>query len=152
MNGPTDLTLRPAAPADEMTIHRLVREAQINPLGIHWERFVVIESPQRTVVACGQIKRHSDGTHELASLVVDPAWRGQGLARRIIEHLIAHHAGPLFLMCESSLEPLYEKFGFVRLADADLPRYFRRMKFLMQLPEKLGGFSISIMQLSGHDR
>jgi amino-acid N-acetyltransferase len=143
--------LRPAAAADDAAIRRLIREGEINPMGLDWQRFTIAEAPDGTVVACGQIKPHQDGSHELASIAVTAAWRGRGLARAIIESLLAAHPGVLYLMCESSLEPLYEKFGFARLDEAEYPRYFRRMKKLMALPEKLSGFEISIMRRAAAD-
>ena len=137
--------MRKAAARDEPAIFGLIRQGGINPTGIHWERFVVIDSPQGKVIACGQIKPHKDGSWELASIVVEKEWQGQGLARRIIEHLLAQHSGPLYLFCESSNMPLYEKFGF-KLADENgLPRYFRRLLRLAQIPERLRLFKIVVM-------
>ena len=95
-------------------------------MSLNWERFVVAEASDGAVVACGQIKPHRDGSQELASLTVTEAWRGRGLARAIIEHLVAGHEGELYLMCVERLGPFYEKFGFVAIKDLkDMPRYFR---------------------------
>jgi GNAT superfamily N-acetyltransferase len=58
---------------------------------------------------------------------VYPAYRGRGVARAIIEYLLQHNPRPLYLMCASSLEPFYEKFGFRRLAYEDMPPYFQRI-------------------------
>lgn len=149
MPNASDLLLRPAKAADETTIRRLIREAHINPMGVHGERFVVIESPEGGVIACGQVKPHRDGTRELASLVVDRAWRGRGLARRIVAHLLEAHPGDMYLMCASNLELFYEKFGFREVEDASLPRYFRRMKALVRLPERFAGFKLLIMVREG---
>ncbi len=115
-------------------------------MGVRWKRFIVIESPEGRVIACGQIKPHADGTEELASLAVDKAWRGNGLARRVIEYLIGIHEGPLYLMCAAHLKELYEKFGFFVLEDEQLPRYFRRIKRFMKIPEKLGLMVVLIMK------
>jgi GNAT superfamily N-acetyltransferase len=79
------------------------------------------------------VKPHGDGTRELASLAVQPAYRGQGVARQLIEHLLAHHPPPLYLTCRSRLQPLYEKFGFRAVPPADLPLYFRRIARLAAL-------------------
>ena len=141
-----DLKLRKAAARDEPAIFGLIRQGGINPTGIRWDRFIVIDSPEGKVIACGQLKPHSDGSLELASLVVERAWRGKGLARRIIEHLLTQHDGPLYLMCESSLRPLYEKFGFSAVDEADLPRYFRRIKRFVRIPQRLGLFSVLVMK------
>ena len=110
------VTLRPATAADAAVIRSLVYAARINPTGLDWKRFVVAPGPNGEVIGCAQIKPHRDGSRELASLVVAPAWRGNGVARAIIEHLVANHPGPLYLTCRASLGPFYERFGF-RVAD-----------------------------------
>ena len=40
---------------------------------------------------------------------------------------------PLYLMCESSLGALYEKFGFRAIVYDEMPRYFQRMSKLAGL-------------------
>lgn len=118
---------RAATAADAWPIRRLIYRTGINPSGLKWERFLVIDSPEGALIACGQIKPHADGTRELASIAVRPEWRGRGLARRIIEGLLERETGEVFLMCRSSNAPLYEKFQFGEAALADLPRYFQRV-------------------------
>ena len=81
-----DFSLRPAAAEDLAAIKKLVRTARINPTGLKWDRFSVIENDLGEVIACGQIKPHFDGSDELASLVVDPDYRGYGHARSLLEH------------------------------------------------------------------
>jgi N-acetylglutamate synthase-like GNAT family acetyltransferase len=121
------IALRPATAEDDATIRWLVRTGQINPLGLDWRRFVVAVNEPGQVVGCGQIKPHGDGSHELASLAVHPDWRGQGIARAILERLIAAHPGTLHLICRAELGSLYEKFGFRSLEFEEMPKYFRRL-------------------------
>jgi amino-acid N-acetyltransferase len=123
-------SLRPAQQGDVPAIRRLVRTGGINPLGLHWPRFIVIES-EEGVVACGQVKPHGDGTLELASIAVDPAERGKGHARCIIEHLIQANPDPLYLTCRESMWALYEKFGFQRLDPQEMSPYFRRLSSIV---------------------
>lgn len=130
--------LRPATAADDAAIKALIRAAQINPLGLNWRRFWVAVDKNGRLLACGQIKQHRDGAHELASIAVIEEWRGQGVARAIIERLIAGHSGPLWLTCISRLTPFYEKFGFVEVtAVAEMPPYFRRVTRLFRLFRRL---------------
>ncbi len=131
------VSIRPAAPKDTARIHKLALTAHINPAGLDWRRFVVIPNADDEVIACGQVKPHRDGSNELASIVVEPAWRGRGLARRIIEHLIASAEGPLYLMCRSTLGSLYEKFGFHPVQYEHMPRYFQRVSRLASIIEIL---------------
>ena len=149
MNRSTQLTLRPAAAEDEIAIHSLIREGGVNPLGIRWPRFVLIETQDGEVVACGQIKPHADGTNELASIVVKKEFRGQGLARRIIEHLLAGHPGTLYLMCAARACSMYEKFGFYGIEEDEYPRFFRRLSWIMKISARLFGMRGLIMRRDG---
>jgi len=125
-------SIRPATSNDDTVIRNLVNAARINPTGLDWRRFVVAVSPVGEVIGCGQIKPHKDGSNELASIVVDPDWRGNGVASAMIEHLIAANSGPLYLTCRSGLGPFYEKFGFRVVNEAEMTPYFRRLNRLVK--------------------
>lgn len=125
-----EFVLRPAVYQDTPAIYELARQGRINPTGLKWERFIVAETPESQIIACGQIKPHRDGSQELASIVVTKEWRHRGVARAIIEELIAGFDGPLYLMCRSSIGPMYEKFGFRVLEEDQMPKYFRRVSKL----------------------
>lgn len=140
-----DFTLRPARAEDSSAIHALIKEGDINPTGLDWQRFVLAVDSADIPVGCGQIKPHKDGSQELASIAVTAAWRHKGVARAIIEHLMAGHSGPLYLMCDSELPPLYEKFGFRILSLDEMPRYFRRIVKLMTPAFRALGFEVRVM-------
>jgi N-acetylglutamate synthase-like GNAT family acetyltransferase len=123
-------TIQPAKFEHANQIRNLVLRSGINPTGLDWKRFLVAESTDSGFIGCGQIKAHADGTHELASIAVEPKWRGRGVARAIIEALLVSYAGELFLMCQSSLGAMYEKFGFVGITETEMPTYFRRVSKL----------------------
>ena len=125
-----DVTLRPATADDAAGIKALIHLVRINPMDLDWRRFLVASSADGELVACAQVKPHADGTLELASLAVRPAWRGRGLARRLVERLLSQSPRPLYLTCRSSLGIFYEKFGFRSLAFSELPPYFRRIQRL----------------------
>ena len=143
----TDIIFRPATAADALAIHRLIRLVRINPMSLDWERFTVASSPDGKLVACGQVKPHSEGTLELASIAVHPDWRGRGLARQMIERLLAASPRPLYLTCRSELEPFYVKFGFRSLAVSELTPYFRRIQKLANLVMFREGMTLSVMRL-----
>jgi N-acetylglutamate synthase-like GNAT family acetyltransferase len=97
------------------------------------------------VIGCGQIKPHGDGSREIASIVVDPDWRKQGVARAVIECLIKDNPGELFLMCRSALGPFYVKFGFSSLSFEEMPKYFRRISRVAGLLHALQGEGESLL-------
>lgn len=122
--GTEEARLRPARPEDQAVIRRLVRQARLNPFDLHWSRFWVVEIAGQ-VVGAGQIRRHRDGSRELASLVVDPAWQGRGLGTMLVQALMAQEPGPLYLVCRAELEGFYRRFGFRRLSRQEMPPFFR---------------------------
>ncbi|HLF73082.1 MAG TPA: GNAT family N-acetyltransferase [Anaerolineales bacterium] len=126
----TTFTLRPALETDQASIKDLVYSSGINPMGLDWKRFIVAVDPEGQVIGCGQLKPHGKEVLELASIAVKPAHRKQGVARAIIERLLADSPRPLYLMCRSRLEPLYEKFGFRAIPYEEMPRYFQRISRL----------------------
>lgn len=131
-------SLRAATRDDRNAIRELVLTGRINPSGLDWQRFVVAVYESGEIIGCGQIKPHSDGCRELASIAVAPTWRGKGVARAIIEHLLAQSDeqmphSHLYLMCRSGLRPFYEKFGFRVIQEAEMPPYFKRVSRLASL-------------------
>lgn len=131
--------LRPAVRADAWPIRRLIWRVGINPTGLDWRRFVVLVDEQGQLLACAQIKPHGDGSRELASLAVIPERRGQGCARRLIDHLQAANPPPLHLTCARRLRPFYEGFGFRVLAPREMPPNLRRLHQLMTGLGRLAG-------------
>jgi len=132
--------------ADFPEIKALVLQARINPTKLDWRRFTVAVSgpvlpapgPQAQVsedeggdlIGCAQLKPVPRDLTELASLVVCPAYRHQGIARALIEHLLADTPRPVYLTCRSGLGKLYEKFGFQPLEVDEMPVYYRRLRRL----------------------
>lgn len=123
-----DIVVRPAGPGDSAQIHALIRAVRINPIGLDWRRFLVAVDPDGVLIGCGQVKPHRDGSRELASIAVRPQDRGRGVARALIEALMAREPRrPLYLMCRSELGGLYHRFGFVPIPLEVMPPYFRSL-------------------------
>ena len=125
-----EFTLRLAAESDSTVIRKLVHDSRINPMNLDWRKFIIAESPEGKVAGIGQVKLHGADLRELASIVVAPEYRGLGVARLIINHLLETHPKPVYLMCRSQLETFYKKFGFRALAVDEMPDYFRRLVVL----------------------
>lgn len=108
-------------------------------MSLDWRRFVVAVNERNEMIGCGQLKPHGQEVIELASLAVYPEHRGKGVGRAIIEHLLQQAPRPLYLICESSNGPLYEKFGFRIITYDEMPRYFQRIS-------KLAGLAATLVQ------
>ena len=123
-----DFIVRPATRQDFPKIRALIHTVSINPTGLDWKHFLVAVLPDNTLLGCGQIKPHFDGSLELASIAVQEQARGQGVARAVIQELLAREKmRPLYLMCRARLEPLYVKFGFHSIVPEEMPVYFQRV-------------------------
>lgn len=118
--------LRAATAGDQATIRRIIRDAGLNPLSLHWQRFVIAESGGQ-VAGIGQVKILGDGTPELASLAVLPEHQGAGIGGALVWTLLSRTPGPIYLRCASYNESYYQRFGFVTLAPEQMPPSLRRM-------------------------
>ena len=127
------ILIRPALETEADPIRDLIYLVKINPTGLDWKRFVVAVDEQDELIGCGQLKPHGGEVVELASIAVDPEHQGKGVARAIIEYLLKKSPRPLYLMCESRLGPLYERFGFRAISYEEMPRYFQRISKLAGL-------------------
>ena len=125
--------IRPALESEAGQIKDLIHEVGINPTGLDWRRFLVAVDGSGRVIGCGQMKPHGGGILELASIAVLTTHRGKGIARKIIEVLLAENPRPLYLMCIEHNGPMYEKFGFRSIDYDEMPRYFQRMKKLFDV-------------------
>jgi amino-acid N-acetyltransferase len=120
----------------------------------HWQRYWVVEqvgskTPTRRwqlaklqipskIVACGRIDRCAQHA-ELYDLYVVPAWRGQGVGRVLVEHLVEQSNRPLYLACLPAAVGFYRRFGFVPIGSETLPVVLRaRLSFLNPRLTRLG--------------
>ncbi len=135
-----------ATEADQPTIRRLIKQAGINPMNLHWPNFVVADD-HGTVIGLGQVKTHRDGSRELASIVVVPERQHEGIATAIINTLLARETGDvLYLTCQPDLEGYYARFGFDRVESAEYPQYFRRFLPIFNFVGRWFGIRILVMR------
>ncbi len=126
--------LRPAKKGDFPAIRHLINAVQINPTGLDWRRFLVAITSDGSLIGCGQIKPHSDGSLELASIAVQDEARRQGVARAVIEALLEKEPKrPMYLMCRARLKQFYVKFGFQVIGLEEMPHYFRRISSIERI-------------------
>ena len=131
----TNYRIRPALESESAQIKALINLVGINPTGLDWKRFIVAVDVGGQVISCGQLKPHGADILELASIGTLPEYRGQGIARAIIEELLRESPRPLYLMCIAHNGPMYEKFGFKTIGNKDMPRYFQRIKRLFDVTD-----------------
>jgi N-acetylglutamate synthase-like GNAT family acetyltransferase len=129
--------IRPARETESAQVRELIHLVGINPMDLDWKRFIVAVNDRDEMIGCGQLKPHGKEILELASLAVYPDHQGKGVARAIVEYLLKDSPRPLYLMCESSLGPFYEKFGFRGISYEEMPRYFQRISKLVGLATTL---------------
>ena len=135
--GDVTFRLRTAVAEDRKAIKRLIRIVRINTFGIDWRRFVVAVGGKNTVIGSGRLKYHTGGSVELASIAVHGRWRGKGVGRALIEHLLRTTKRDLWLTCRSSMTAFYERFDFHEIHGVrDVPFHFRvviRMSAVIRL-------------------
>jgi amino-acid N-acetyltransferase len=126
------LRLRPATASDQNTIVALVRNERLNPHGLHWARFTVATA-RGQIVGAAQVRHHADGSRELGSLVVAQGFRGQGIAGRLIGHLLAQQRGPVHVITARGNVHHYAPWGLRPVEPCRAPLAVRRNYQLGQL-------------------
>lgn len=123
--------IRPAAIGDVPYIHHLLEiySAQGNllprtmsELYRHLRDFFVIEMRGK-IAACGALEIFTENLGEVRSLVVDDAFKRQGLGRQLVLRLIeeARAIGLRRLMALTYVAPFFHKLGFKTVAKDTLP-------------------------------
>jgi amino-acid N-acetyltransferase len=133
------IEIRSATADDQESIVALVRSERLNPTGLHWKYFVVADAGR--IVGAAQIRKHKDGSRELASLVVEPSWREKGLATRMIETLLASEHGRLFVITSEQRSAYFARWMF-QAADSSRAPWPVRLNYYMG---QFGGGMVSLL-------
>ncbi len=123
--------IRKATAEDQDQIVALVRAERLNPNHLDWRNFIVA-TEGGGIVGAVQLRRHSDGARELASLVVAPGRRGGGMAGRLISALLADITDTVCLVTGRQNERHYVRWGFHPIPLREAPRSVRRNLILGQ--------------------
>ena len=125
-NRGVESTVRRAAhEEDQQVIGAMVRRARLNPADLRWERFVVAERDGHPV-GVAQLRRHRDDTIELASLVVAPEVRRQGVAARMVDALLADERAPVYALIDRRYVEHFARWGFAPVDPGQLPHPLSR--------------------------
>ena len=129
--------VRRARPNDQPVITAMVRRARLNPAGLHWEQFVVGERDGRAV-GVAQVRRHSDGARELASLVVESGVRGHGIATQLVDALLADETAAVYALIDRRFAGHFARWGFRKVGPGELPRSVSRTYLIGRAVTTLG--------------
>ena len=78
-------------------------------------------------VGVAQLRRHSDGATELASLVVEPEVRGHGIAGRMVDALLIDEQMPVYTLIDRRFADHFTRWGFTPVDPGRLPRSIARV-------------------------
>jgi amino-acid N-acetyltransferase len=131
------VVVRRARPDDQPIITAMVRRARLNPAGLHWEQFVVGERDGRAA-GVAQLRRHSDGTKELASLAVEPGAREHGIATQMVDALLADETTAVYALIDRRFVGHFARWGFHQVAPSELPRSVSRIYLIGRAVTTLG--------------
>jgi N-acetylglutamate synthase-like GNAT family acetyltransferase len=110
---------------DQAEITAMVHRAHLNPRDLDWSRFVVAEH-RRTIVGVGQVRLHADGAHELASLVVERSFRGQGVAGSVVDALLTDDRGDMYTLIDRRFVQHFQRWRFHAVNPGELTRSIKR--------------------------
>lgn len=119
------ISIRRATANDQSIIRRMVLREGLDPSTLRWQNFIVAQDEAGRIAGIAQIKPYKD-CREFGSLVVQPAFRRQGVGALLIEHALAGEKGDVYLLCGMHRVPYYRKHGFVEISREDAPGTLRR--------------------------
>ncbi len=136
MNGATQRRRAPSVPpavvladsADLPGLSQLLSGAipRCSPLTVSdlpwsWPGYVLVRSDDRPVAA-GSLQPNPDLSYEVRGLVVDETAQGQGLGRRVMDHLVATaDRRGADLVCVTRVPQFFARFGFMETTPDWLP-------------------------------
>lgn len=122
-----EVEIESARPDDLPSIQALLTDADLpTDVEAHLADFLVARHAGRVVGCIGMEVRGADALFR--SLVVAPAYRGLGLARRVFEALAAHartRGVARAYLLTTTIEPLAQAWGFRRIDRAQVPESIR---------------------------
>ena len=119
------IIIRRATEWDQQAIRALVRSERLNPNGLYWQNFLVAVTAG-SIIGAVQMRKHTDGSRELGSLVVTREARGYGIASRLIDALLAQERQPVWMITAEANAGTYARWGFRQIEARAAPVKVRR--------------------------
>jgi len=119
------IAIRGATTWDQQAIRALVHSERLNPTGLNWQNFLVAAVDGR-IIGAVQMRKHSDGSRELGSLVVTKEARGHGIASRLIDAMLAEFHEPIWMITAETYAGAYSRWGFEPIEPRMAPAKVRR--------------------------
>ncbi len=121
---PAGVLLRAATAADQTHAQRLLMMGGLSGqrVAAHVGKSFIAEASDEVMAAISL--EYFGGDALLRWVYVDPAWRGQGVATNIVEHVLTSavlDAIDAVYVLSGATERFFARFGFVRVQRADLP-------------------------------
>lgn len=112
--GEAGVTIRPATEKDMLVVRRLAEAYALDTERLAAEQFLVAEERGR-LVGFSRLKPYPDAV-ELGCLGIIPERRGSGIARQLVERLLARVEGDVYVTTDHP--GLAQRFGFVAVEQA----------------------------------
>lgn len=139
------VTIRKAYITDQKGIEDLVFSEWLNPFGLYWQRFWVVET-RGNLIACAQLRVYKN-LEELSSLAVAPKYRGQGIGKHLAGYIVKQAYFSTYVLCVSQLIPFYRSVGFEQISSWFELSDLLKLKFgLSSIAANLRQRSLIIMQ------
>ena len=119
---PKTVLIRPATAQDQPHILSLARAERIKPTGLDWPKFIVADEGGK-IIGAVQLRSHPDGSKELGSLVVAPAFRRRGVAAQLIERRLGGATGRVLIITGGAHADYYGRWGFRRIKPGEAPPF-----------------------------
>lgn len=114
------IVFRRAGEQDQPAIRALVHGERLNPTGINWPNFLVAAVGGQ-IIGAAQVRNHTDGSRELGSLVVAREKRGQGIASRMIDALLANEREPIWMITSEPYARNFARWHFEPIEPSAAP-------------------------------
>lgn len=129
---PTAFVIRKAHVREETAIRALVLSERMRPIDLKPENFLIAVTGDE-IIGTVQMRHHPDGTRELGSLVVAPAWRRQGIAAQLIDELLRNERQSVYLIAAGAHWTRFARWGFELVSAPAAPKSIRLHHFIGSL-------------------